>query len=446
MDNFSDDIIKYKKGELSPEQMHALEKKALSDKFLAEALDGIENISAEDLTADISSINKNISHQKKIVLLTPLRIAAGILLLIGSIFLIYQFRPKPETLALKMEKPKAREKTESKSEENKKDEGERSSVESEKLQSEEDKLKSHETLTARIQHQESSDKNPVSELQPIAPANPTAAGQAAPPIESLASADKQIKTEEADMDDQKINDVAEKEERAAIAKPAVLDKKKESFAISQARRSEQPMNIKTARSISGKVVSAEDGAPLPGVTITIKGTSTGTVTDSEGNYSIPVKDDNSRLVFSFIGFQQKEVNSIGKENLDVPMKEEVIQLSEVVVTRGDKTSNNGEPVTILAEPLGGKKAYDAYLESNLAIPIEAKENKVKGKAGIEFKVNKDGSLSNFRIIKKLGYGCEEEIIRLVNEGPKWNPTKVDGHPMEASVRVFLRFDITKSGR
>src|SRR6266581_638120 len=104
MSNLQDDIIKYRKGELGPKEMHALEKKALSDPFLAEALEGIENISSKDLSNDVEQLNKKILKGEKSVLFTPLRIAAGVILVAGSIFLFYQLTPKHETLALKTEK------------------------------------------------------------------------------------------------------------------------------------------------------------------------------------------------------------------------------------------------------------------------------------------------------------------------------------------------------
>src|SRR5258708_5506843 len=106
MGNLSDDIVKYKMGELSQQEMHALEKKALADPFLAEALEGIENFSPEALKMGVSAIETKVRCKKKTVLFTPIRIAAGVVLLIASVFLIYQFIPKPETIALKTEKSK----------------------------------------------------------------------------------------------------------------------------------------------------------------------------------------------------------------------------------------------------------------------------------------------------------------------------------------------------
>jgi Ca-activated chloride channel family protein len=85
------------------------------------------------------------------------------------------------------------------------------------------------------------------------------------------------------------------------------------------------------RTISGTVTSADDGSPLPGVNVLLKGTTNGTVTDGQGFYTINVPLQNSTLVFSFIGFQTKEV-AIGKHPIiNVALQLDVQELSEVVV-------------------------------------------------------------------------------------------------------------------
>jgi len=85
--------------------------------------------------------------------------------------------------------------------------------------------------------------------------------------------------------------------------------------------------------VSGKVISAADGAPIPGVSILVKGTSTGTSSDAEGKYSLNVPDAGSNvLVVSFIGFTTQEVAIGGKTLLDISLEEDITQLNEVVVT------------------------------------------------------------------------------------------------------------------
>src|SRR5690606_9478780 len=86
------------------------------------------------------------------------------------------------------------------------------------------------------------------------------------------------------------------------------------------------------RVISGKVTSPVDGAPLPGVNVLIKGTSKGTITDIDGNYSISANDTDV-LVFSFVGFSNTEVpvSSINGNSHSVILEEDIQSLSEVVV-------------------------------------------------------------------------------------------------------------------
>lgn len=86
------------------------------------------------------------------------------------------------------------------------------------------------------------------------------------------------------------------------------------------------------RSISGKVTSSEDGSPLPGVNVILKGTNTGTVTDIEGMFKLDVPADGGILVFSFIGLKSQEVTIGNQTVIDLAMEADVTQLSEVVVT------------------------------------------------------------------------------------------------------------------
>jgi TonB-dependent starch-binding outer membrane protein SusC len=85
-----------------------------------------------------------------------------------------------------------------------------------------------------------------------------------------------------------------------------------------------------SRTVTGKVISAEDNAGLPGVNILEKGTSNGTVTDANGNFSVTV-GENATLVFSFVGFASQEVAVGGQSTVNVALQADVNELSEVVV-------------------------------------------------------------------------------------------------------------------
>jgi len=79
------------------------------------------------------------------------------------------------------------------------------------------------------------------------------------------------------------------------------------------------------------MVTDESGNPLPGVTVLVKGTTVGTVTDASGKYTIDNVPLNATLIFSFIGMSTQEIQSDGRRVIDVVLKEEPIGLEEVVV-------------------------------------------------------------------------------------------------------------------
>ena len=84
------------------------------------------------------------------------------------------------------------------------------------------------------------------------------------------------------------------------------------------------------RTISGKVTD-ENQLALPGVNVVMKGTSQGTITDIEGNYTLGVSDEDGTLVFSFVGFLSQEIPIDNQSTIDVVMANDVTSLEEVVV-------------------------------------------------------------------------------------------------------------------
>jgi len=315
------------------------------------------------------------------------------------------------------------------------------------------KLKVESTVqeSDRPKSQVKSDGKASTKIQHAEPKNENSEGDVVAPITQAPALDLAVQQQPVKIDnegDQLAKEITGPEQKATGAKPISREKRKDSFAATEAQRSAvAPAKMNMTKSISGQVVSSEDGSPLPGVNVILKGTTIGTVTDSQGDYKISTDMDNRSLVFSFIGLQPQEIDASNQDKVDVQMKEDASQLSEVIVTAmGVAKDDQAEPVMKWAEPEGGRKAYDAYLESNLVYPEEALKNKINGKAGIEFTVGKDGDLSDFRVIKKLGFGCEDEIIRLVKNGPRWNPTTENNKPIESTVRVRLRFDPAKTGR
>ena len=120
--------------------------------------------------------------------------------------------------------------------------------------------------------------------------------------------------------------------------------------------------------VRGKVVAKSDNLGLPGVSIIVKGTSVGVVTDVEGNYQISAPDNNSVLLFSFIGMETLEVEIKGQQVIDIILNESTEDLDEVIVVgygtqkkvnlsgavnQVNLESLNSRPITNIAQGLQG---------------------------------------------------------------------------------------------
>jgi TonB-linked SusC/RagA family outer membrane protein len=89
--------------------------------------------------------------------------------------------------------------------------------------------------------------------------------------------------------------------------------------------------IQQSKTISGKVIDSDDNMGIPGVSIIIKGTTTGVVTDFDGNYSIKVKSNEDVIVFSYLGYTTQEI-TVGTQNkINVSLKSDATSLDEIVV-------------------------------------------------------------------------------------------------------------------
>lgn len=81
---------------------------------------------------------------------------------------------------------------------------------------------------------------------------------------------------------------------------------------------------------------------------------------------------------------------------------------------------------------------NAYLHKNINYPDLAFKNNIQGRVIMQFIVEEDGCLSDFTVMQGIGYGCDEEAIRVIKKMPKWTPGKQNGHP----TRVYYMLPIT----
>jgi TonB family protein len=88
---------------------------------------------------------------------------------------------------------------------------------------------------------------------------------------------------------------------------------------------------------------------------------------------------------------------------------------------------------------GGEKALTAYLKKNVNMPEMAKKNGEQGKVFITFVVEKDGSLSNPKVLRGIGNGCDDEAVRVVKNMPKWLPGKQNGQTIRVQYTLPIIF-------
>ncbi|MGL5892788.1 MAG: energy transducer TonB, partial [Bacteroidia bacterium] len=78
----------------------------------------------------------------------------------------------------------------------------------------------------------------------------------------------------------------------------------------------------------------------------------------------------------------------------------------------------------------GRAALEKFLAGNAQYPDAARKNKITGYVVVGFMVKKDGTLSDFKVMKGLGYGCDEEALRVAKLMPPWNPGKKGGQAVD----------------
>jgi protein TonB len=88
---------------------------------------------------------------------------------------------------------------------------------------------------------------------------------------------------------------------------------------------------------------------------------------------------------------------------------------------------------------GGRPALEKYLHENLRYPGEARQAGVKGTVYIGFVVCRDGSICNPQVMRGIGYGCDQEALRLIREMPRWLPGKQRGQPVLVRYSLPIRF-------
>jgi protein TonB len=82
-----------------------------------------------------------------------------------------------------------------------------------------------------------------------------------------------------------------------------------------------------------------------------------------------------------------------------------------------------------------------YVSKNLKYPAQARRMGVEGKVFVQFVVEKDGSITDIKVVKGIGAGCDEEAVRVLENAPKWKPGKQRGRPVKQRIVLPIVFKL-----
>jgi hypothetical protein len=448
------DIEKYHKGQLSAKRMHDIEKAALDDPFLADALEGFA-LPGLNIDADLEELQNRLSEkqkdQAKVVSMTKgagsfrwLRAAAMVVVLLGAALVSYQLLFKPDNAEIALTNnpdPKTDQVTgESKQsikdvDSNFKDEvSEKPTIET--IGNKAPEIKANEnndkTLTnnGSVTTEQATINQQAGDI-PVIKTAPAISPEKKPLEANHDTRNEIVKEETAPKKDLDIN--KQKEGREAFAKIA-REKDSENLARQRAAviASSKPTanradnSYQTNNFFRGRVTDANNN-PLPFANIVNTIDNVGTYTDAKGNFTLVSPSDSLMNV---------QVRALGFENNRIELRSDIS--SNQIKLQEDKTvsarvldtvkrnyairSRDASMTFEEPEPADGWSSYDSYIANNLSDIPEAyviKKNTGSDAVELSFEVNKFGDPINIRIEKSLCDKCDKEAIRLIKEGPKW---------------------------
>jgi hypothetical protein len=166
--------------------------------------------------------------------------------------------------------------------------------------------------------------------------------------------------------------------------------------------------------VSGKIVSADDGDPLIGASVIVKGTNLGTVSDIDGNYSIVLPQNSRKLTFSYVGYVSQTQTAEPGSTLNIRLKEDQASLQEVVVV-GYGTSKKGRRT----------KSKGDVLKAKESIPV------VPGVA-VEEELNESEVIAVNQQQAQFGYEFDIKQLLTLPDGGKTTTTEIARHQLPAS--------------
>lgn len=443
------DFEKYFGDDLSENERHALESSALEDGFEAEAMEGWAEVPVDVATADMADLRKRLAPAKK--KFNWFKIAAAVaLLVVASIVVLINFNQPPETL--------------SQDKINKNDPVESSAKESTDEPSSVSKSPESDPAPLEVEPEAIEAFEPPSDNELIA-FNDTNTPDTETTVQTRTTAPRlQAKSKVAedlavaDVDISEL-EIVESEEEALVQVLAVEGQdqgavrlRAESQAFSVA--SEDFFEVRSKddwkfRQIQGNVLD-DQGQIISDARVVLSGTSILAVSDFNGKFEMAIPDSlgTPTLVFSSSGFDQLSYEINVQDTFDVVMeRDEVPAIGSASLSRQARKNATDvdletidESDFITALPEGGYKKFRKYLKKNTRTPSEARRTAINGTVLLSAQVSTSGELTDIKVIRGLGAGCDEEAIRVVKEGPSWLPAKSGDTDVESTVEIEVKFD------
>jgi hypothetical protein len=434
------DIEKYHKGLLSAKEMHAMEKAALDDPFLADAMEGYTaaGVNAE---ADIADLKKRLadktSKEAKVIPLQPadrsvksfpwLRAAVVAVLIAGAALLVYQlsFNDKKEIA----QAPSASKSidTPSQNTSEKKSASPTSAdtdnividgastltvsgngatntiiANKEKAQKKEEALESIDTTMAF-------DDNLSRQSAPATAEIKDNRGYVSLPPQYKKMAEPTIKLKE----------VSSKADSVSLYNYDYAKKANQQSAegLFKAEHDKARMNF-----FRGQVTDSNHNA-LPYANITNTYDNVGTYSDVRGNFVLISPDSVLNVQVRSIGFADNNLQLKSQFSNNSVIMQGDRSLSEIIISNQKPNTTRSRTSNMVLEepePIDGWENYDTYLANNIRLPETQKAKQtVSGEVQLSFDINKDGDPVNITVDRSLCKSCDQEAIRLVKEGPKW---------------------------
>lgn len=259
---------------------------------------------------------------------------------------------------------------------------------------------------------------------------------------------------------------------AAFARPEISEPLDEISSVkvndlSAITGKNSPENLSVASNSAADVtlkmkVTDQSGSPIVGASVLIVNSTSGTLTDLEGNFTLKVNND-QRISVSYVGMKSVELSV--KECLEKQIKEVRLasdndsesQLTIVSQSSGSapqsvqKVASSEIPATndvfMVVEQMpefpGGMSACLKFLADHVAYPKEAAEKKIQGRVIVQFVVMKDGSIANARVLRAVDPLLDAEALRVIGLMPKWKPGTQRGQAVNVKFTMPVTFRLNK---